>query len=145
MSQEDIDATKAPDKETGVETLLPGERGMATQARLAELRSAGITVLWSASVPVERAQEVWTVLRATGLTSMTVVPGAGLMDPFPPARSQPRKSSVCRRSEAVGPPFQRKPVRLSVNSGIATRSRSSGLMKWAATLSVAVSPLTRPM
>lgn len=36
-------------------------------ARLAELRSAGVTVLWSASVPVERAQEVWTVLRATGL------------------------------------------------------------------------------
>lgn len=36
-------------------------------ARLAELRAAGITVLWSASVPVERSQEVWTVLRATGL------------------------------------------------------------------------------
>jgi hypothetical protein len=36
-------------------------------AGLAQLRAAGITVLWTASVPVERAQEVWTVLRATGL------------------------------------------------------------------------------
>lgn len=35
--------------------------------RLAQLRAGGLTVLWSASVPIERAQEVWTVLRATGL------------------------------------------------------------------------------
>jgi hypothetical protein len=35
--------------------------------RLAELRRGGLTVLWTASVRVERAQEVWTVLRATGL------------------------------------------------------------------------------
>jgi hypothetical protein len=35
--------------------------------RLAELRAGGLTVLWTASVPVERAQEIWTVLRATGL------------------------------------------------------------------------------
>lgn len=35
--------------------------------RLAALRAGGLTVLWTASVPIERAQEVWTVLRATAL------------------------------------------------------------------------------
>ena len=39
--------------------------GLAEQ--LAAIRGAGVTVLWAASTPVERAQEVYTVLRASGL------------------------------------------------------------------------------
>lgn len=39
--------------------------GLAEQ--LAAIRGAGVTVLWAASTSVDRAQEVYTVLRASGL------------------------------------------------------------------------------
>lgn len=39
--------------------------GLARQ--LAALRQAGLTVLWSASLPVKDAERLWTLLRATGL------------------------------------------------------------------------------
>lgn len=36
-------------------------------AQLAALRRAGLTVLWSAALPVKDAQRLWTVLQASGL------------------------------------------------------------------------------
>jgi hypothetical protein len=36
-------------------------------AQLAEIRSAGLTVLWSASVPAEQGAKLYTILQASGL------------------------------------------------------------------------------